>query len=57
MGNVGFSLGRTFAKEAAPALLELLKDDVQVVRDEAQTSLDQIASYLEGRAQWEKRLK
>jgi hypothetical protein len=50
-------LGRTFAREAAPHLLELLKDDDESVRKQAKQGLDQIASYLEERAKWEQRLK
>ncbi|HEX5051682.1 MAG TPA: HEAT repeat domain-containing protein, partial [Planctomycetota bacterium] len=51
------SLGNTFSREAAPQLLDLLKDDAEPVRQEAQKALDQIASYLDARAKWEARLR
>ena len=37
------------------SMLDLLKDDVQSVREQAQKSLDQIANYLEERKKWEER--
>ncbi|MFO1077609.1 MAG: HEAT repeat domain-containing protein [Planctomycetota bacterium] len=48
-------LGNTFAREAAPPLLEMLKDDSASVRLEAKNALAQIAGYLDEREQWEKR--
>ncbi|MCA8973338.1 MAG: HEAT repeat domain-containing protein [Planctomycetes bacterium] len=48
-------LGNTFVRDAAPPLLDLLKDDVADVRKAAQQGLDQIANYLDERAKWEKR--
>jgi hypothetical protein len=50
-------LGNTFDRDAAPVLLDLLKDEIEGVRVQAQTSLDQIANYLDARAKWEQRLK
>ncbi len=50
-------LGNTFTREAAPFLLELLKDRSDDVRKQAQRSLEQLASYLDAKEQWEKRLK
>lgn len=51
------SLGRTFAKDAVPFLLELLKDDSDRVRTQATESLEQIAAYIDAKAKWEERLK
>lgn len=50
-------LGKTIVRDAAPTLLELLKDDSKRVRSMAQASLDQIAEYLDQRARWEQRFK
>lgn len=50
-------LGNTFVREAAPFLLEMLKDEMPDVRKQAQDSLDQLANYLEQREKWERRLK
>jgi HEAT repeat protein len=54
---VAQQLGMTFAREAAAPLIEMLKDDQDEVRKEAQQALDQIANYLDARAKWEARLK
>ncbi|MCB9886075.1 MAG: HEAT repeat domain-containing protein [Planctomycetes bacterium] len=51
------ALGSTFSREAAPILLELLKDDTSDVQKAAQAALDRIANYLEERKKWEERLK
>jgi len=51
------AIGNTFALEAAPYLLELLKDDNEPVRKTAQKCLDDLANYLDARAKWEARLK
>ncbi len=55
--RVAVELGNTFTRAAAPFLLEMLKDESPDVRKVAQTSLDQIANYLDARAKWEERLK
>lgn len=49
-------LGRLFTREAAPFLLDLLKDDDKSVRDRAKQSLELLADYLDGRAKWDERL-
>ena len=49
-------LGRLFTRDAAPFLLELLKDDDKAVRDQAKARLELLADYLDGRAKWEERL-
>lgn len=46
-------LGRLFSRDAAPFLLELLKDDEKAVRDRAKERLELLADYLDGRAKWE----
>jgi len=50
-------LGRLFSRDAAPFLLELLKDDDKSVRDLAKERLELLADYLDGRARWEQRLQ
>jgi len=50
-------LGRIFAREAAPFLLEMLKDDEERVREAAKQSLALLADYIDGRAKWEARLQ
>jgi hypothetical protein len=50
-------LGRLFSRDAAPFLLELLKDDDKSVRDLAKERLELLADYLDGRAKWEQRLQ
>jgi hypothetical protein len=50
-------LGRLFARDAAPFLLEQLKDDDDEVRKIAKQSLELLADYLDGRAKWEERLR
>lgn len=50
-------LGRLFSRDAAPFLLELLKDDDKSVRDLAKERLELLADYLDGRAKWETRLQ
>ena len=50
-------LGNLFQREAAPHLLELLKDEHPNVRKHAETSLAQLANYLDARKDWEQRLK
>lgn len=50
-------LGRLFTREAAPFLLDLLKDDHQDVRNKAKERLDLLADYLDGRARWDARLQ
>jgi HEAT repeat protein len=52
-----FALGNTFARDAAPHLIEMLKDDEDTVRKAAQAALDEIANYLDAKAKWEARLK
>jgi hypothetical protein len=49
-------LGRLFTREAAPFLLDLLKDDDKNVRDLAKERLELLADYLDGRAKWDERL-
>ena len=49
-------LGRVFTREAAPFLLELLKDDDEGVRKLAKQGLDQLAEYLDARTKWDERL-
>ncbi len=49
-------LGRLFTREAAPFLLDLLKDDNKNVRDLAKERLELLADYLDGRAKWDERL-
>ena len=51
------ALGNTFSREAAPPLLEMLKDEDAVVRKAAQAGLDELANYLDAKARWEVRLK
>jgi HEAT repeat protein len=51
------SIGNTFAREAGAPLIEMLRDDDPNVRDAAQNALNQIANYLDARAQWEQRFK
>lgn len=51
------ALGRTFARDAVPYLIELLKDDGDTVRAQATESLEQIAAYIDAKAKWEERLK
>lgn len=53
-GCVAEQLGRTFSKEAAPALIEMLRDDSQRVREAAEAALTQISTYLEARERWER---
>lgn len=55
--QAAMELGNTFTREAAPFLIEMLKDAHKGVRDAAQRSLDQIANYLDAKAKWEQRLK
>lgn len=55
--QVAEALGITFARQAAPHLLELLKDDRAEVRGVAQKALDELANYLDARAKWEARLR
>lgn len=50
-------LGRLFAREAAPFLLEQRKDDDDEVRMIAKRSLELLADYLDDRAQWAERLR
>lgn len=52
-----FALGNTFSRDAAPHLIEMLKDDEDPVRKAAQAALDEIANYLDAKAKWEARLK
>lgn len=49
-------LGRLFTRDAAPFLLELLKDDDRDVRQQAKERLDLLADYLDGAAKWNERL-
>ena len=49
-------LGRVFTRDAAPFLLELLKDDDEAVRKVAKDSLDRLAEYLDARTKWDERL-
>ena len=49
-------LGRVFTRDAAPFLLELLKDDDEAVRNVAKESLDRLAEYLDARTKWDERL-
>ena len=51
------ALGQTFTRDAAPFLIELLKDPFPKVREQARQALDELAQYLDAREQWEKRLK
>jgi HEAT repeat protein len=51
------AIGNTFAREAGPHLIEMLRDDSPEVRKAAQDALDQIANYLDARAKWEQRFK
>ena len=55
--HAAIALGNTFAREAAPHLIEMLKDDSSDVRTDAQKALDEIANYLDAKAKWEARLK
>lgn len=55
--GAALELGNTFVREAAPFLIEMLKDEMPDVRKQAQESLDQLANYLEQREKWERRLK
>jgi HEAT repeat protein len=55
--RVANELGNTFSREAAPILLDMLKDLQEGVRKTAQASLDRIATYLDERVKWEQRLK
>ena len=50
-------LGRLFVREAAPFLLDLLKDDHQDVRNTAKERLELLGDYLDGRAKWDARLQ
>jgi hypothetical protein len=50
-------LGNTFTRDAAPLLIELLKDRSSEVRKAAQHALEELARYLDAKDQWEKRLK
>jgi hypothetical protein len=54
---VARELGRIFSRDAAPPLLELLKDRDEEVRKQAQQSLEELARYLDAKEQWDKRLK
>lgn len=54
--EVASGLGRTFSREAAPFLLELLKDDDDAVKEAANRALDAIANYLDARTRWAERL-
>ncbi|MCK5942538.1 MAG: HEAT repeat domain-containing protein, partial [Planctomycetes bacterium] len=56
-GHAATLLGRTFTREAADALIELLRDDDHDVRKAADNALGMIANYLDKREQWEKRLR
>ena len=49
-------LGRLFSRDAAPFLLELLKDDEKAVRDLAKERLELLADYLDGQTKWNERL-
>lgn len=51
---VAEQLGRTFSKDAAPALIEMLRDDSERVREAAEAALTQISTYLEARERWER---
>jgi HEAT repeat protein len=55
--EAAYALGNTFAREAAPQLIEMLKDEQPTVRKTAQTALDELANYLDAKAKWEARLK
>jgi hypothetical protein len=55
--HAAIALGSTFSREAAPHLIEMLKDDSSDVRTAAQKALDEIANYLDAKAKWEARLK
>jgi hypothetical protein len=55
--HAAIALGNTFSREAAPHLIEMLKDDSTDVRTAAQKALDEIANYLDAKAKWEARLK
>lgn len=54
---VAIQLGRTFAKEAVPFLIDMLRDDSSSVRGAAETNLEQISNYLEAREKWQGRIK
>lgn len=56
-GFAAEQLGRTFSKEAAPFLIEMLRDDSPDVRTAAGKALEQITTYLDAREKWEGRIK
>jgi hypothetical protein len=55
--KVAEALGMTFDRAAAPALLELLKDENDGVVEVAGRALKRLADYLQTRAEWETKLK
>jgi hypothetical protein len=56
-GWVADALGRTFRKDAAPYLLELLKDPSPQVRGQAEKALEELARYLDAETKWRERLR
>ena len=50
-------LGRTYSQQAAPFLLDMLKDDDRSVRAKAKASLTAIAEFLDAQRNWQERLK
>ena len=55
--KVAEALGMTFDRAAAPALLELLKDENDGVVEVAGRALKRLADYLQTRSEWESKLK
>ena len=56
-GEAAKAIGNTFAREAGPHLIEMLRDDSTEVRKAAEDALNQIATYLDTRKNWEDRFK